>query len=457
MNPSLRVSANARYLERSDGAPFFWMGDTAWELFHRLDLDDARRYLENRAQKGFTVIQAVLLAELDGLETPNAYGDRPLLENDPAQPNEPYFRHVDAIVAEAERCGLLLALLPNWGRYVGEPSRFAQPVFTPENARAYGRFLGRRYAKGALVWMLGGDAFVKTEANLAVIRALAEGLREGDGGAHLLTYHPRGPGRSSEELHGEAWLDFNTSQTSHGSRDHDTGLATAADYALTPPKPTLDAEPRYEGIPVGFYNADATPLHRFDDADARFAAYASLLSGACGHTYGHNSVWQMWEPGRKPVIHANVPWFEALDCPGAFQMGHLARLFRSRPWHRLQPAPDLLRNAPLHGPALVRAAAAEDRKMAFVYTAQGAPFSVELGAFGSERVAASWFDPRYGLLYPLHTSDSFSFQTFTPPASGRGQDWLLVLEDPDLGHPMALFPGRDKRFPEDRTDRPADW
>lgn len=32
----LRVSSNNRFLETSDGKPFFWLGDTAWELFHRL-------------------------------------------------------------------------------------------------------------------------------------------------------------------------------------------------------------------------------------------------------------------------------------------------------------------------------------------------------------------------------------------------------------------------------------
>src|SRR3989304_7234020 len=55
----LRVSENHRYLEYEDGTPFFYLGDTAWELFHRLNREEALRYLTNRAEKGFTVIQAV--------------------------------------------------------------------------------------------------------------------------------------------------------------------------------------------------------------------------------------------------------------------------------------------------------------------------------------------------------------------------------------------------------------
>ncbi len=70
----LKVSENKRFLVFEDGTPFYYLGDTGWELFHRLNKDETERYLENRRAKGFTVIQAVALAELDGLNTPNAEG-----------------------------------------------------------------------------------------------------------------------------------------------------------------------------------------------------------------------------------------------------------------------------------------------------------------------------------------------------------------------------------------------
>src|SRR3546814_573719 len=111
----LKVSENGHFLEYQNGDPFFWLGDTAWELFHRLDRKEAALYLENRAEKGFTVIQAVVLAEFDGLHTPNAYGDTPLTEDDPTRPNEAYFKHVDYIVRKASRLGLFIGMLPTWG------------------------------------------------------------------------------------------------------------------------------------------------------------------------------------------------------------------------------------------------------------------------------------------------------------------------------------------------------
>ena len=66
----LKVSENRRFLVFEDGSPFFYLGDTGWELFHRLNKEESEKYLENRRSKGFTVIQAVVLAELDGLNVP---------------------------------------------------------------------------------------------------------------------------------------------------------------------------------------------------------------------------------------------------------------------------------------------------------------------------------------------------------------------------------------------------
>ena len=113
--PRLQVSPNKRFLMTEKGEPFFYLADTAWELFHRLNREDAERYLKDRAKKGFTVIQAVVLAEVDGLHSPNAYGHTPLAGDDPSQPNEAYFAHVDWIVNKAAEEGLFIGMLPTWG------------------------------------------------------------------------------------------------------------------------------------------------------------------------------------------------------------------------------------------------------------------------------------------------------------------------------------------------------
>ena len=143
--PHITVSDNRRFLQTESGAPFFWLGDTAWELFHRLTREEAELFLENRRRKGMNVIQAVALAEFDGLHTPNAYGDYALVDDDPTRPNEAYFGHVDFIVNLAAEKGLYIGLLPTWGDKVTAQWGAGPVIFTPENARSYGRWLGDRY------------------------------------------------------------------------------------------------------------------------------------------------------------------------------------------------------------------------------------------------------------------------------------------------------------------------
>src|SRR5512135_2924148 len=119
--PRLKVGDNHHFLVYQDGRPFFYLGDTAWELFHRLKREEADDYLSNRAADGFTVIQAVALAEFDGLHTPNAYGFRPLVNDDPTRPDvkegpgNDYWDHVDYVVNRAESLGLFIGFLPTWG------------------------------------------------------------------------------------------------------------------------------------------------------------------------------------------------------------------------------------------------------------------------------------------------------------------------------------------------------
>jgi len=432
---SLRVSQNGRFLEYDDGTPFFYLGDTAWELFHRLNGEEVDTYLANRAKKGFTVIQAVVLAERSGLDEPNPYGALPLKSKDPQKPNEAYFEHVDYIVHQAEKLGLVIGMLPTWGKYwsMNNPK---QVIFTEENARAFGKFLGKRYKNSSIIWILGGDHNIHTAKERKIIEAMASGLRAGDDGKHLITFHPRGPGLSSDYLHDSEWLDFNMYQSSHGAHDHDNGLFAEHDYALNPPKPTLDGEPRYETLPVGFYFAGTNPQSRFDDYDCRQAAYWSLLAGACGHSYGHNSIWQMWAPGRESVLCAVIPWNVALDHPGAFQMGLVRKLFESRPFQKLVPNQSMIKAGPATGGAKIRAALAEDGSFAFIYSPRGEQFSIDKSVIKGKSVSEIWFDPRYGISNKIHTGDTKGIQTYTPPTNGRGNDWILIIENAEMNFPL---------------------
>lgn len=211
----LRVSDNGRFLVYQDGTPFFYLGDTAWELFHRLNRGEAYLYLKDRAGKGFTVIQAVVLAEHNGLEEPNAYGELPLTDNDPAKPNEAYFKHVDFVIEKAAELNLHIALLPTWGDKVFKNKWGVGPeIFNPENAYKYGRFIGNRYKHNRnIIWVIGGDRNPREDSDdVEIWRAMARGIVETVGGNDkaLMTFHPQTA--SSTWFHEDEWLDFNMLQ-----------------------------------------------------------------------------------------------------------------------------------------------------------------------------------------------------------------------------------------------------
>ncbi len=424
----LKVSANRRFLVHTDGSPFFYLGDTAWELFHRLTLEEAGRYLEDRAAKRFTVIQAVVLAEYDGLGTPNALGERPLIANDPTRPNEAYFNHVDAIVEQAAARGLYIGMLPTWGDKWNQKWGVGPEIFTPENARIYGQFLGRRYRDQPIIWILGGDRPVETAGQRAILQALAEGLREGDGGTHLISFHPSGGHSSSEYFHAEPWLDFNMWQSGH-TRNCATYDCIAADYARAPVKPCMDGEPGYEDHASAF-NPDNGYL---DDYDVRKSLYWALFAGAHGHTYGCHPIWQMWHPGHKPISWVRRPWYEALNLPGSGQMQHARALLLARPFLSRIPDQGLITSDIGAGTYHIQATRDEHGTYAFVYIPMGTSVEIDLQRLTGTTLLAHWYNPRTGTTHRIGEVSRVGRRTFTPP--GGGPDWVLVLDDAARHYP----------------------
>lgn len=418
---SLYVSPCGRLLQRPDGSIFFYLADTAWELFHRLSRDEAETYLRDRAEKRFTVIHAVVLAELEGLTRPNPAGHLPLFDNDPTRPNEAYFADVDHIVRTANRLGLFIAMLPTWGdkwctKFPGD-----KPIFDPHNAYTYGRFLGHRYRNDQIIWVLGGDRPVVSDHQHQTLTAMARGLADGDGNRHLKTFHPTGQYSSAMFFHNAPWLDFHMIQTGH-SRDRDNYTSVAAEYARTPHKPVLDGEPGYENLPHQF-----DPQHgRLDAWQCRKFAYWSVFSGACGHTYGCNDIWQMYREGEKPMVAANTPWHEALQFPGAAQMQHLRHLIESGPYFHRLPDQSLIASPNPAGPHHIRACRAPDAAWALIYFPDLLTASVRVFQLLSPRISAAWFNPRAGQTgEPTELNvDTWQCTPFTPPGAG---DWVLIL------------------------------
>ena len=419
--PSLQVSGDGHFIVKSDGSPFFWLADTAWALFNATSRADVDYYLNDRADKQFTVTQAVLYNP-DAF-TKNYYDQPVFLNNDPTTPNPSDFQHVDYVLKKAQSLGMYVAMLPTWGDAVAATDN--RRLFNTANAFTYGQWLGKRYANQSnIVWVLGGDWAADTSAIKDVWRAMAAGLAAGDGGTHLITYHPRGGDSSTSYFgQGESWLAFNEIQSGH-SRDSANYDLVAADYSQSPAKPTIDAEPNYENIPN---NLDPTQP-RLNDYDVRKKTYWSLFAGAFGAAYGNYEVYQFAD-GSEP---GTFPWKQALDYPGATQMQYARRLMQSRPYLGRVPDQSLIADAPTLVPDHLQATRGGDRSYAFIYTPISQAFSVDLSKLSGTTINAWWYNPRDGTSQSIGDfAKSDGVETFQPP---YGLDWVLVLDDISRGY-----------------------
>ncbi len=423
-----QLSANRRFLAHADGSPFFWLGDTAWAVPQRLDKAETLDYLDDRAAKGFTVAQMVGISEFDGLRVGNADGELPLFDLDPTRPNPAFWAHVLWVCGEAGKRGITIALLPTWGDKWRVDGGIGPQVFTPDNAGVYGQWLGDYFRGTPLFWVLGGDRHVETDEHRATIRALSAGLKAG-GGAQLQSFHPPGPYSSSKYFSDEAWVDFHMQQSGHSRPEISNAPLIEADYARIPVKPVLDGEPRYEDHPIAWNWAEPDKWDKangyFDDLDARKAAYIALFAGACGHTYGANSVFQCDKKGVFDGFGSRRTWRQALDLPGAFQMGHVRQLLESRAFFSRVPAQAILRGDLGEGSDTIRASRDAKGSFALVYFPASQPIEVDTSVL-SGRARAGWFDPRTGQSHAFDSVAPSGWREFTPPEEGI--DWVLTLD-----------------------------
>ena len=440
--PRLCTSENGRFIVTENGTPFFWLGDTAWELFHRLRINEVEMYMMNRKDKRFSVIQAVALAEFEGLTIPNAYGDIPLLDNNPYQPNEPYWKFVDEVVSKAAKYDLYIGFLPTWGDKIADLWGAGPIIFDEERAYYYGAWLSKRYKEFSnIIWVLGGDrptvynglrsGIMKDDS--PIWRAMAAGIKASCNLPTIITYHPSGGHSSSEYLHGEDWLDLNMMQSGHGSgHDVEVWERIKSDYELMPTKPTLDGEPNYEDHPVNPWPEWDPASGYFDDYDVRKQLYRSVFAGGAGVSYGHHSVWQFCSNVNKPINHAKMDWISALDRPGASKVQFLRNLMESRPY--LGRVPDqsmLVNNHNEHNSYSV--ATRDDRgTYGFIYLPVNYTIVVDLAKLKSGQINAWWFNPENGKPILDGKFSGGTDQAFTPPEGRR--DWVLVLDSVETGY-----------------------
>ena len=423
----LKVSPNGRYFVNQDGKPFFYLGDTCWLLFQRLNHEELDLYLKDRAAKGFTVIQAYVIRGLDKKHpdgNSSLLGESPFIDRDPTRPNEAFFKNMDYVINRANELGLVMGLVTAKSWHVTD---HPEKVFDDKNAYVFGKFLGERYKNNAVMWFPGGDSDPAKYEPIWV--AMAKGLKDGSGGAHLVCYHGQGSTSSSMWFHNADWLDFNSIQSGHhfGS---DSFAFVSKDYSLAPAKPTVDMEAAYENHPTG---ADKP---RIDAHKVRSQAYSAVLAGAAGHGYGAMDLFWLYKDSDGPFPKDGYQhWRKAMAYEGSTQVGYMRRLFEQRPWYKLAPDQSVLASDEGSGSDRVVAARAEDGSFIIAYLPTGKPVAVKMDKLSGKSIKARWYDPREGTWREIGDYAKTGTHEFVAPSQGARSDWVLVVDDAAKNYP----------------------
>jgi hypothetical protein len=387
---ALSVSANGHYFLDGNGRPFLYFGDTQWNLWQDFTLEDARSIIDNRRAKGFTEFNVMIVGTSNG-KTNNKYGQRPFLNDDASTPNASYFATMDSVVHMCRCAGIVVVTGVHHSGFWGS-------LITSQNARAYARWLGDRYRNDPnIIWCPTYDG--RLDASSTLLNDIIAGLKEGDGGSHLMTRHPdpwAGAVSQYQPFQNLGWLSFQSLQTYQN--DYVIPSLVRGMWELSPIKPVFEAEAGYEG---------EGPVAR----DCRKQAYYTFLSGGF-YTYGNGGNWL-----------STGSWKQWIDAPGNLQVVHARDLLASLDWWNLVPDQTII-----SGPANENIAArSANGAWMLVYLPSAGSVTINLaGICTSDSATAWWIDPTNGVQTKIGTCRATGTRSFPPP--NGWVDAVLLLE-----------------------------
>lgn len=450
MIKTLGIADNGRYFIQKDESgkqePFFWLADTAWYLFEKLNLSEIEEYLQDRREKHFNVLQVVIANvacqdDVPGMpfEWEDCYrtvsnGDFGQIEED-----SPYWNKIDTVIEMAAKYDMYLALLPVWGSMV------KLGYLNTDNVTRYARFLIQRYGtKKNVIWVLGGD--VRGDVGYDVWNLFGNALRKSCP-EQLISFHPFGRTSSAMWFHEQEWLDFNMFQSGHRRYDQaslnswdDNGKSeeffgednwkyVQRELSRDNCKPVLDGEPSYDGIPQGLHD---TSQPYWNAEDARRYAYWSVFQGACGHTYGHSAIMQFYRKiDKKGAYGVKEYWNQALHAESSQQMKYLYELMTKVDYIQGRYWEELLADGQKEKYNRIIPFAGKDYILIYDYS--GRNICINIDKAGFEISSVQWFDPANGsYLEDTVECNDISHNgivEFQPPfKKSGGHDWVLILK-----------------------------
>jgi len=421
----LRISANGRHFVHADGTPFFWLGDTHWQMpdTERLDAcnhpehsgkacphgGQFQHLVADRQARGFTVYQTY----------PNAatahWWSEPYVQINPERFCSVFDAQMDHLAAQ----GFVIAL--GFGH-------FNNSTRIPEvDLCRWARYLVARYGAHPVVWItcqemnapaeMGGKKANRVDA----WHAVAQEISRSDGYDHPHSAHQWVLDVHVDPLGGEPWHDWFALQGGHRNSKLTPQARYQGYYDYQPTRPMLETEAMYEQVDCGGVNSTD---------DARQSAWKAMLCGSPGYTYGGAAIWLLkWDADDlrgKEYNHAIGSWHQGMALPGAAEMTVLKDFFTALDWPALTPRfgdPDWAEwNDAERSPL-----ATDGNRLYLAYcygeTAGGVLKQLDpLAAY-----TAIWFDPRTGESTTIN--ESFVVPDGVWPVPEKpDSDWVLRVE-----------------------------
>ena len=427
----IRTSQSRRHFEHTDGTPFFWLGDTWWMgLCNRLTWPgEVQQLAADRVAKGFTVIQIVagLYPDMPAFDPRGANEAGFPWEPDYARINPAYFDMADLRIDYLVHAGLVPCIVGCWGYFLG--------WLGVDKMKQHWRNLVARWGAYPVVWCLSGEGIMPyylsetKEADAAFQKTgwteLGRYLRQIDPYGRPVTIHP---GTSAREIvEDQCVLDFDMLQTGHSDRRSlpNTVMRVTTGYAAEPPMPVLNSEVCYEGIGEACRQEVQ-----------RLMFWSCMLSGACGHTYGANGIWQVngrEQPyGASPhgMAWGHTPWDVAAALPGSAHVGLGKRLLERYDWWSFEPHPEWVEPHWTDDDHMAPYAAGIANQVCVVYAPLGKWIQTVHAFQPGVSCHAFLFNPATGDEQDLGTATTDADGTWSMPLDRVPiyQDWVLVVE-----------------------------
>lgn len=406
--------SGTRVLVDQNNRPFFWLGDAAWSLIAQLKREDVDYYLENRKDKGFSVILVSLIEhKFAGNAPSNYYGEPPFIGKLFTTPNEKYFENADYVIESAARKNILVLLAPLYLGYDCKDEGWCSEVksASADDLYTWGKFLGRRYSKfGNIIWIIGGDTDPSPVKNK--ILEMIRGLREYDM-VHLFSAHNQPESMAVTPWKGESFLNINNVY----SYDSVLYKHFKEAYDIEPAMPFYLCESAYENE------------HNSTPQELRAQAYQTILSGSMGHIFGNCPVWHF---GSFRSWCNLTDWKSELDNAGSAGMNHFQNLFRSRSWNSLTP--DFTHTSIISGYGrwgfrdYVCAARTNDGTSIIAYIPSGRSIRADLSKIDGRQARCWWYEPSTGKATLIGIFQTAGSQSFTTPSES---DWVLIIDNDD--------------------------